>query len=121
MVIAALGVVVAGAAQVDVIFSDNFDTSGGSVLNSDGGSNWTVEDGTVDVVASGGYSIDCLLNTGHCVDMDGSTGQAGEIMSIHLGPLAAEAYDFCYWLSGNSGSIRRWISSSPCLSIRVPC
>src|SRR6056297_1084499 len=92
LTIAAITMLVATTARADVIFSDDFDTSGGSVLNWDGGANWSVMNGTVDLVANGEYSINCLFNTGHCVDMDGSTGQAGELMSIDLGPLAAGDY-----------------------------
>lgn len=101
LTIAAITMLVATTARADVIFSDDFDTSGGSILNWDGGANWSVMNGTVDLVANGEYSINCLFNTGHCVDMDGSTGRAGELMSIDLGPLAAGDYVFSYWLSGN--------------------
>lgn len=98
---AAIAALAATGAQADIIFSDDFDTTGGSILNWDGGDNWSVQNGTVDLVASGDYSIDCLEGAGHCVDMDGSTGEAGEILSLNLGPLAAGDYEFSYWLSGN--------------------
>ncbi len=88
-------------ANAGIIFVDNFDTTGGTRLNWDGGANWSVQNGTVDLVASGDYGIDCLGGRGHCVDLDGSNGQAGEIMSIDLGPLDPGKYNFSYWLSGN--------------------
>jgi len=103
LTIAAITMLVATTARADVIFSDDFDTSGGSILDWDGGANWSVMNGSVDLVANGEYSINCLFNTGHCVDMDGTTNPraAGELMSINLGPLAAGDYEFSYWLSGN--------------------
>ena len=91
----------AATANADVIFADDFDTSGGSTLNWLGGANWTVNNGTVDLVKSGEYRISCLFNTGHCVDLDGSTRTAGEIESIDVGPLNPGRYEFSYWLSGN--------------------
>jgi len=84
-----------------IYFNDDFDTTGGSILNWDGGANWTVENGTVDLVRSGDYRIDCLGGTGHCVDLDGSSREAGEILSKNLGPLGPGNYEFSYWLSGN--------------------
>jgi hypothetical protein len=101
LTIAAIATGAATTARADVIFSDDFDTTGGSFLNWNGGANWDVMDGTVDLVANGQYSINCLGNTGHCVDMDGSTRNAGSLVSINIGPLAAGAYEFSYWLSGN--------------------
>lgn len=87
--------------NANIIFADNFDTAGGTQLNWDGGANWSVQNGTVDLVATGDYGIDCLGNTGHCVDLDGSRRQAGELMSMNLGPLGPGEYKFSYWLSGN--------------------
>lgn len=101
LAVAAITTLAATTAQANIIFTDTFDTTGGSILNWNGGANWTVQNGTVDLVRSGEFSIDCLGNTGHCVDMDGSSGQAGEILSRNLGPLAAGNYEFSYWLSGN--------------------
>lgn len=87
--------------NASIIFADSFDTAGGTQLNWNGGANWSVQNGTVDLVATGDYGINCLGNTGHCVDLDGSRRQAGELMSINLGPLDPGEYNFSYWLSGN--------------------
>lgn len=57
------------ASQAAVVFSDNFDASVGGLNVVPTG--WTVSDGTVDVV-SGGFCV-----AGQCVDLDGSTGDAG--------------------------------------------
>lgn len=61
-------------AQAAVIFSDDFeaDTFG---LNT-GLINWTVTDGTIDVVGPSAFGINCGGST-KCVDLDGSSGSAG--------------------------------------------
>ena len=95
-----------------IIFYDDFDTDGGTTLNWDGGANWTVENGSVDLVKNGDYGISCLGGEGHCVDLDGSTGGAGEILSIDLGPLDPAEYVFSYWLSGNQRDLGQDIASA---------
>jgi hypothetical protein len=57
--------------------------------------------GYVDLVKTGEFNITCAGGTGYCVDMDGSRGQAGDIVSINVGPLTAGTYLFSYSLSGN--------------------
>lgn len=81
-----LGLLAAGliagpmSAQAAVIFSDNFDNDATtSVLNFNGLINWTVSGGTIDYIRSGGYGISCFGGTGGCLDMDGSTSDAGRI------------------------------------------
>jgi hypothetical protein len=94
----------AAPAKADPVFFDDFEgvTSGGTILNWNGGTNWDVIWGTVDLVQSGdGFGITCAGGTGYCVDMDGSSGNAGDIVSLNLGPLAAGTYQFSYSLSGN--------------------
>lgn len=94
----------AAPAKAAPVFFDDFEgvTSGGTILNWDGGVNWDVLSGTVDLVKSGdAFGITCAGGTGYCVDMDGSTRSAGDIVSINVGPLAAGTYEFSYSLSGN--------------------
>jgi hypothetical protein len=97
----------ASQAGASVIFSDDFEgvTSGGSILNWNGGSNWDVMAGTVDLVRSGEYGITCAGGGGYCVDMDGSTRQAGDLVSINVGPLGPGTYTLSYDLSGNQRSL----------------
>ena len=77
-----LAALAAAPAQAGVIFSDNFDAdSAASVLNFNGLINWTVSGGTIDYIRSGGFGISCVGGTGGCLDMDGSTGNAGRITS----------------------------------------
>lgn len=80
------------ASQAAVVFSDNFDASvaGLNVVPT----GWTVSDGTVDVV-SGGFCV-----AGQCVDLDGSTGDAG-ILSRSFGLLGGVDYLLSFDLSGN--------------------
>jgi len=76
---AALAVAPAHAA---ILFQDNFDADAtSSVLNFTGLINWTVSDGTIDYIRSGGFGISCVGGAGGCLDMDGSTGNAGRITS----------------------------------------
>jgi hypothetical protein len=93
----------AAPGKADPIFNDDFEgvTSGGTILNWDGGASWDVMTGTVDLVKSGDYGITCAGGTGYCVDMDGSTRAAGDMVSLNVGPLAAGTYEFTYSLSGN--------------------
>lgn len=105
--------VVATQAGATVIFSDDFEgvTSGGSILNWDGGSNWSVIYGTVDLVRSGEYGITCASGSRYCVDMDGSTRRAGDMVSINVGPLGPGTYTLSYDLSGNQRSGSGWSDS----------
>jgi PEP-CTERM motif-containing protein len=76
----ALGV--AQTSHAAVLLSDNFDAdSSTTVLNFDGFINWTVDNGSVDYIRSGDFSIDCVGGTGGCVDSDGSTSDAGRLVS----------------------------------------
>lgn len=94
----------APAAQAGVIFSDNFDAQGdANALSFNGFTNWNVTDGTVDYIRSGvQYGINCVGNTGGCVDLDGSTGNAGLMSSkVVYNLLAGTTYLFSLDLSGN--------------------
>jgi hypothetical protein len=106
----ALGTFAASANAVPV-FSDGFDAepgtgdgaSGGSSSGYTGFANWTVSDGTVDLVAQGDFGIDCYGLTGKCVDLDGNTHDAGVLTSIliHLDP---GTYSFEFQLAGTDAS-----------------
>lgn len=92
-------------ANAGIIFQDNFDLeaggAGNSSLNYTGFSNWTVSDGTVDVVANtNGWGISCAGNAGKCVDLDGSTGNAG-VLTSNILLLSAGTYSFSFDISGN--------------------
>lgn len=91
-------------ANAGVIFEDDFNSeagaAGASSLNYTAFNNWTVSDGTVDVVANGGWGIGCAGASGKCVDLDGSTGNAGMLTSSLLS-LGAGTYSLSFDISGN--------------------
>lgn len=91
------------SASADVIFEDNFDSEaapGASILDYNSFGQWTVTDGTVDLISSGGFGISCAGGSGKCVDLDGSTGNAGVLTSSLLN-LTAGNYALSFDISGN--------------------
>lgn len=97
--------VLSAGTQAAVIFQDTFDSEYGAVnasrLNYTSFANWTVSDGTVDLIGTpNGWGISCAGGTGKCVDMDGSTGNAGRLTSTALS-LAAGTYTLSFDVSGN--------------------
>jgi len=101
--LAGLGLWLASApASAVPLFSDNFDADTAG-LNAPGGLiNWTIDNGTVDVIQSGGFGISCVGGTGRCLDMDGSTGNGGRIVSKDIFELVPGAfYELTAMISGN--------------------
>jgi hypothetical protein len=100
--LAALGVVLclgAAPAWATVIFTDNFDTET-QALNYAGFAQWTVSGGTVDLIGSPPPFFDFYPGQGRYVDMDGSTGNAGEITTVAVfGP---GSYVLSFLLGGNA-------------------
>jgi PEP-CTERM motif-containing protein len=77
-----LAMAVAQNGEAAVLLSDNFDAdSSSSVLNFNGFINWTVDSGTVDYIRSGDFGINCVGGAGGCVDSDGSSSDAGRLVS----------------------------------------
>jgi hypothetical protein len=87
-------------AHAAVVFSDNFNADGTtSALNFNGLINWTVGNGSIDYIRNGDFGISC---TGGCLDMDGSTGDAGRITSRQVFTFdAGVTYFIDLTLSGN--------------------
>jgi hypothetical protein len=85
-----------------VIFHDTFDASlPATQLNADI-PNWTESNGTIDYIKDIDFGIRCLGNAGGCVDLDGSTGDAGDLMtSAPISLLAGYNYTLSYYLAGN--------------------
>lgn len=80
--------------------NDNFDSITSSQLNipSANLANWDVLNGTVDAVATpNGWGISC--NTGTCIDLDGSSNNAGDLVSKY--GFSAGQYSLSFDLSGN--------------------
>lgn len=82
-----------------VVFQDNFEAYnvGGNATNF--GGNWTVSNGTVDLVGPG-YFGGLALGGGKSVDLDGSTNNAGTFTSRALS-LTSGDYVLTFDLSGN--------------------
>ena len=92
-VLAALNV----SAQAATIFSDGFETTtpAGNAVPS----GWSVTNGTVDTVGLAYFGNLCN-GSGRCVDLDGSTGNAGEL-SRSFSLLAGNTYLLAFDLAGN--------------------
>ena len=86
----------ATASQAAVVFADNFDASiaGLNVVPT----GWTVTDGTVDVVSGTTF-----CQSGQCVDLDGSTGNAG-VLSRSFDLIGGVAYTLAFDISGSNAS-----------------
>ena len=84
-----------------VIFEDDFNLENGGtgVLNYTGFANWTVIDGTVDLIGNGYY--DFQPGYGLYVDMDGSTSDAGKMLTTSAFSLSAGDYKLSFDLAGN--------------------
>ena len=85
------------------IFEDDFDNynEGNGLLNysfPDGDAKWTVTYGTVDLIGNGFY--DLSPGNGLYIDMDGSSGTAGEIKSSLIN-LIPGSYMLSFDLAGN--------------------
>lgn len=97
-------------AAATVIFFDDFEAAGNQppFLNT-APVGWTVTDGTVDLVGSfpggsgSGFAGLCAgsPSPGTCVDLDGSTGNAGTL-SQTLPNVAAGSYLVSFWAQGNA-------------------
>jgi PEP-CTERM motif len=81
------------------IFLDNFNSENGGIgaLNYAGFANWTVNNGTVDLIGNGYF--DFYPGNGLYVDLDGSTFQAGTL-STNMS-FAPGAYILSFDLGGN--------------------
>jgi hypothetical protein len=99
--VAVLALSMAPPAGAAVIFVDDFATE---VAESNAAlDNWVVSDGTVDVVGTGFFPELCTSGSPtplRCIDMDGSTGNAGVITSPAFS-LDPGTYTLSFWAAGN--------------------
>lgn len=93
---------VSTSASAVLLFSDSFDADV-TGLNAPGGLiNWTIDNGTVDVISSGQYGISCVGGTGKCLDMDGTSNNGGRIVSKAVFTLLpGSTYTLNFDVSGN--------------------
>ena len=115
----ALGAGPATATPV-VVFQDDFNAETGSGQGASGQSKtnytafaqWTVSNGSVDLIANGDFGVDCIGGAGKCVDLDGATSDAGVLTSVVLN-LAAGSYDFSFQLSGTDSGFTQTAAGTP--------
>jgi hypothetical protein len=99
--VAVLAVLIpASPASAVPIFLDNFNTENGGVgaLNYTGFANWTVSNGTVDLIGNGFF--DFFPSNGLYVDLDGSTGDSG-VLTLNPLFLPAGNYTLSFLLAGS--------------------
>ncbi|MBE2258121.1 MAG: PEP-CTERM sorting domain-containing protein [Rhodobacteraceae bacterium] len=101
------GIAFSAPSQSTILFSDNFNAdSATTVLNFNSLINWDVSDGTIDYIRSGGFGISCVGGSGGCLDMDGSTGDAGRITSkASFNILPGVGYTLAAEVSGNQRNL----------------
>jgi hypothetical protein len=99
----------AGPAVADtILFSDSFTTenSGNSAQNYTAFANWNITNGTVDLLSGGALNLGLLCTgaggDGVCVDLDGSTFDAGIMTTkTSFSFLAGQTYDLKFDLAGS--------------------
>jgi hypothetical protein len=99
----AVGAVAAPTQAASLPFFDNFDAGvpSGNPTNQVP-TNWTVTDGSVDWIPDNSFNgLRCYGNTGGCVDLDGSTGNAGIISRGTFSLVAGQQYLLTAYVSGN--------------------
>lgn len=60
---------------------------------------WVIDNGSIDAIPQGDAGLSCLGGTGGCVDMDGSTGNAGRMTTMQF--FGAGDYELSFFYSGN--------------------
>lgn len=85
------------SANAAPFFSDNFDAT--AALGNRTPDGWSVAGGTVDTVGPG-YFANLCNGSGTCIDLDGSTRNAGEL-SRSFSLVAGSTYQLAFDLAGN--------------------
>jgi hypothetical protein len=92
----------AAAPSYDLLFFDDFSTDGPPNTTNIGSlNNWTISDGTVDLLAPVNPWISEVLSSTNYLDLDGSTGNAGTITTIQEFDLGPGTYKLSFALAGN--------------------
>lgn len=100
-VIVAVTLGLASPVRAGVVFADNFESQAlglNALLD-----NWTVSDGTIDVVGTAFFQHLCVgsSSVARCIDLDGSTMNAGTITSTAFQLVTGTTYDLSFWLGNN--------------------
>ena len=91
-------------AQAAIVFSDTFNYGSTSQLNwtPPSGSGWSITGGTVDyIVAPNSWNLTCATSSDGCIDLDGSTGNAGLMSNSTYVLQAGTTYTLSALVSGN--------------------
>lgn len=89
------------ASALTIPYFDDFNSITASQLNT-APTGWTTVFGTVDSIHNGDFGITCFGGSGGCVDLDGSTNQAGPLITSGTFNLAAgHTYRLSGEISGN--------------------
>jgi hypothetical protein len=99
----AASLLAANSAGAQVLLNDSFNglNSGNSALNFFSFPNFTVLNGTVDLVKSGDYGITCVGGAGLCVDLDGSRSLSGRLGTQTFLFGAGDTFTLNFDVSGN--------------------
>ncbi|WP_137937165.1 PEP-CTERM sorting domain-containing protein [Chitinivorax sp. B] len=99
-----VGMALSSASNAGLLLQDGFDVdSTQTILNFDGYTNWTVSNGSTDYYFND--SLTCAYGSaGGCVDLDGTTGQAGRMTSRKSYTFQA---GYTYSLFGDIGGSQR--------------
>ena len=73
-------------------------------FNYDSFINWDVFDGSVDIIAQGGFGISCFGGVGKCVDLDGTSGDAARFVTKQSFNLTPGIYELNFAISGSQRS-----------------
>ncbi len=92
-----LSIALTSSASAAPIFFDNFDASGPPTVNWNGGTDWNVTSGSVDLIGNGFF--DFLPGNGLYVDLDGTTNSAGLFSTNML--FAPGSYIVTFSLAGS--------------------
>jgi hypothetical protein len=91
----------ASALTIPIPYFDDFNTITAFGQNTPP-AGWITVFGTVDSIHNGDFGIHCVGNLGGCVDLDGSTNQAGPLITSGTFNLAAgHTYQLSAQISGN--------------------
>ncbi len=105
--IAVLWCLAASSAQASLLFEDNFDAdalANGTVINVPELLQWTIDQGSVDLLVSGDFDVTCFGGAGGCVDLDGTTRDAGRMISREIFSIVAGSSYHLF--AGHSGTGR---------------
>jgi hypothetical protein len=93
----------ANTASAQVLLNDTFNglNGGNSQLNYTTLPNFTVLNGTVDLIKSGDFGISCVGGSGSCIDLDGSRSASGTIGTQTFFFGAGDSFALNFDVSGN--------------------